>query len=239
MTKRFFPLCSRQLIKWRCLTALYSLPLWPFLSGTPGVHCSDDNVAMSTSCRYINQAFESRKFEYLTRIERPLLMCAREHTLAIRIIVHRLIRNKLIWSANTIIPFSFYRINLRGSSRQLFAIIARFTREFETKFLPKFLKDRYRANIQTSLPLSDPVDPRVVYGERKNSPELLKRFSPVFPFPRISWKRCALEIFLRRFSHRRNTSSRENKRLKFHEISHISGWNCAHAHEHIRINMSW
>jgi len=107
MTKRFFPLCSRQLIKWRCLTALYSLPLWPFLSGTPGVHCSDDNVAMSTSCRYINQAFESRKLEYLIRIKRPLLMRACEHTLAIRIIVHRLIRNKLIWSANSVILFSF------------------------------------------------------------------------------------------------------------------------------------
>lgn len=147
MTKRFFPLCSRQLIKWRYLTALYSLPLWPFLSGTPGVHCSDDNVAMSTSCHYINQVFESWKLEYLTKIGRPPLMCARERTLAIRTIVNRLIRNKLIRSANSVIPFPFYRINLQDSSRQLFAIIARSARKFETEKRSKFLKDRYRANI--------------------------------------------------------------------------------------------
>jgi len=110
MTKRFFPLCSRQLIKWRCLTALYSLPLWPFLSGTPGVHCSDDNVAMSTSCRYINQVFESRKLEYLTRIERPLLMCARKHSRNSYNSTQINTINELIRSANSVILFSFYRI---------------------------------------------------------------------------------------------------------------------------------
>lgn len=156
MTKRFFPLCSRQLIKWRCLTALYSLPLWPFLSGTPGVHCSDDNVAMSTSCRYINQAFESRKLEYLTRIERPLPMRARKHTFAIRIIIHRLICNKLIRSANSvIIRYSFYHVYAlicRVSSRQLFAIIAALRQGIsEMGKWPKFLKDRYRCR-QTRLP---------------------------------------------------------------------------------------
>lgn len=135
MTKRFFPLCSRQLIKWRCLTALYSLPLWPFLSGTPGIHCSDDNVAMSTSCRYINQAFESRKLEYLTRTERPLLMDARERTLAVRAIVYRLVHDKLIRSTNAVMPFSFHRINLQDSRGQLYSrVVARASRgEFERR----------------------------------------------------------------------------------------------------------
>lgn len=154
MTKRFFPLCSRQLIKWRCLTALYSLPLWPFLSGTPGIHCSDDNVAMSTSCRYINQAFESRKLEYLTRTERPLLMDARERTLAVRTIVYRLVHDKLIRSTNAVMPFSFHRINLQDSRGQLYSrVVARAPQGEirETEKWPKFLNDRYRANRRDSL----------------------------------------------------------------------------------------
>lgn len=188
---------------------------------------------MSTSYRYINHAFESRKLEYLTRIE---TIANAHHTNAHRMRLRQSftdVRDKL---ARRMSDLTTDLLRLPRENHPSLLLITgsvwgrRFVKKFTTAKWPKFPQNRYRADArESSLFLSafslsllrSCRSYRLVYGERKNSPKLPKRSFSAFPHLPIFRRRCALEIFLRRFSHRRDANSRGNKGLEFHESFRI------------------
>lgn len=88
---------------------------------------------------------------------------------------------------------------------------------------PRFLQGRYfERTLFLFLDLVDPAESYTANVRIRPSFQSVPLCLFSLPFtPRISRRRCALEIFLRRFSHRRDANSRGNKGLEFHEGSHI------------------